>query len=78
MSQKVKFEKQMERLQKVVEDLEKAELSLEKSVQLYKEGLLLAASCREQLETARQAVTIRHENAVAPFDPMAEDDEDKK
>jgi exodeoxyribonuclease VII small subunit len=67
MSQKPTFEKQMERLQTVVEELEKGEPALEKSVLLYKEGRLLAASCREQLEKARHTVTVREENGIAEF-----------
>lgn len=67
MSQKPKFEKQMERLQKVVEDLEKGNLPLEKSVALYKEGQALAAFCREQIESARHAVTLRGESGLTPF-----------
>ena len=41
MSQKPKFEKQMERLQRIVDELEKGDVSLEKSVLLYKEGQTL-------------------------------------
>ncbi|CAK7038548.1 MAG: Exodeoxyribonuclease 7 small subunit [Desulfovibrio sp.] len=68
MSQKPKFEKQMERLQKVVEELEGGDLPLEKSVLLYKEGQTLAAACREQLEKARHAVTVRDDAGVSPFE----------
>ena len=67
MSQKPKFEKQMERLQHVVEQLEKGDLPLEKSVMLYKEGQVLAAACREQLEKARHAVTVRDDSGLSPF-----------
>lgn len=67
MSQKPKFEKQMERLQKIVEELERGDLPLEKGVLLYKEGQAIAVSCREQLEKARHDVTVRDENGVSPF-----------
>ena len=73
MNQKVKFEKQMERLQKIVEDLEKSDLSLEKNVALYKEGQTLAASCREQIEKARCAVTLRDESGLTAFPEMDSD-----
>jgi len=76
MSQKPKFEKQMERLQRVVEELEKGDLALEKSVLLYKEGQALAASCREQLEKARHAVTVRDEDGLSPFPDGMENEEE--
>lgn len=67
MTQKPKFEKQMERLQKVVEELEGGNLPLEKSVLLYKEGQTLATACRAQLEDARRTVSVRDEAGVSPF-----------
>lgn len=79
MSQKPKFEKQMERLQKVVEDLEKGGLPLEKSVLLYKEGQALAAACREQIEKARHDVTVRDASGVIPFpEPDADADQENE
>lgn len=68
MSRETTFEKQMERLQKVVEELERADLPLEKTVLLYKEGRVLAANCRKQLEQARLAVTVRDGGGVSPFE----------
>lgn len=67
MSQKPKFEKQMERLQWIVDELEKGDLALEKSVLLYKEGQTLAAACREQLEKARLAVAVRDDSGLSAF-----------
>lgn len=77
MSQKPKFEKQMERLQRVVEELEKGDLPLEKSVLLYKEGQVLAAACREQLEKARNAVMTRDESGLSPFPNMAAESDEE-
>lgn len=74
MSQKPKFEKQMERLQVIVDELEKGDLPLEKGVQLYTEGRALAVACRKQLEEARIAVTVREENGVAAFPEQDEQD----
>ncbi len=67
MSQKPTFEKQMDRLQRIVDDLEKGDLTLEKSVLLYKEGRALAAACRDQLEKARLAVAVRDESGLSDF-----------
>lgn len=76
MSQKPKFEKQMERLQRIVDELEQGNAPLDKSVLLYKEGRAIAAACREQLEKARHAVVIRDETGLSSFpeDSPEEDD----
>ena len=74
MSQKPKFEKQMERLRHVVDELERGDLSLEKSVLLYKEGQTLAVACRKQLEDARLTVTVREGSGPIPFAPDTEEE----
>ena len=76
MSQKPKFEKQMERLQRIVDELEKGDVSLEKSVLLYKEGQTLATACRTQLEEARLAVSVRNDTGLSPFSEAVELDEE--
>lgn len=67
MSQKPKFEKQIERLQRIVDELEQGNAALDRSVLLYKEGRAIAAACREQLEKARHDVVIRGEAGIAAF-----------
>jgi exodeoxyribonuclease VII small subunit len=62
------FEKNLERLQQIVEQLESGELPLEKGVTLYKEGLLLATSCRTQLDKARLTVSQVTPEGLKPFD----------
>lgn len=76
MSHKPIFEKQIERLQQVVEELEKGDLPLEKSVLLYKEGQALAASCRDQLEKMRHIVTVREEDGIVAFPDETDQEED--
>ncbi len=60
------FDKKMQRLQKIVQELEKKELPLEKGVQLFKEGMEITRICREQLEKARHEITVLAEGAQAP------------
>ena len=61
------FEKQLARLQVVVEQLEQGDLPLDKGVALYKEGLGLAKSCREQLEKARNDISVLSEGVFKEF-----------
>ena len=72
------FEERLRRLQEVVAELENGALPLEDSVRLYKEGLTLSRSCREQLEKARNEVRILTEQGFEPFDEkkITEDGED--
>lgn len=69
------FEERLRRLQEVVAALEGGELDLETSVRLYKEGLELSRSCREQLEKARNEVRILTEAGTEqPFDEQVLDE----
>ncbi len=53
-----RFEESLQRLEKIVDDLEKGELSLEKALGLFEEGIALSASCRKELEAAEGKVEI--------------------
>jgi exodeoxyribonuclease VII small subunit len=52
------FEKNLERLDSIVVQLEDADLPLEKALQLYEEGMKLSALCHKQLEEAEGRVEI--------------------
>lgn len=69
------FEEQMQRLQEIVQELERGELPLERNVALYKEGRTLARSCGELLERARHEILICDaEGGETSFDAFPEDD----
>ena len=53
-----KFEDCLQQLEKIVEQLEKGDLPLEKSLQLFEEGVRLSSSCRQELEAAEGKVEI--------------------
>ena len=46
------FEQALEKLEEIVEKLSDQEITLEKSVELYEEGLRLSKICSETLENA--------------------------
>jgi exodeoxyribonuclease VII small subunit len=54
----LKFEESLQRLERIVADLEKGEVSLEKSVTLFEEGMQLSGQCRKELEQAEGKVEI--------------------
>lgn len=72
----VKFEECLERLEKIVQELEKGEVPLEKSLTLFEEGMQLSATCRNQLEEAEGKVEILLKQngklQTEPFEPPAE------
>lgn len=53
-----KFEDSLERLEKIVNELEKGELPLEKSLALFEEGVQLSNSCRKELDAAEGKIEI--------------------
>ena len=53
-----KFEESLQRLERIVDELEKGELPLEKALGLFEEGIALSASCRKELEAAEGKVEI--------------------
>lgn len=65
------FESQMRRLQEIVQELERGELSLERNVELYKEGRALARACKELLDKARHEILLCDaEDGETPFAPF--------
>ncbi|HKN70430.1 MAG TPA: exodeoxyribonuclease VII small subunit [Terriglobales bacterium] len=72
----VKFEECLDRLEKIVKELEKGEVPLEISLTLFEEGMQLSASCRKQLEEAEGKVEILLKQngklQTEPFEPPAE------
>jgi exodeoxyribonuclease VII small subunit len=52
------FEECLKRLEQIVEELEKGDIPLEKSLALFEEGMKLSQSCRSELEAAEGKVEI--------------------
>jgi exodeoxyribonuclease VII small subunit len=67
------FETCLEELEKVVNELEGGDLTLERSLELFERGMGLSESCRKQLEEAetRVEMLIRKEGKLTaePFRP---------
>jgi exodeoxyribonuclease VII small subunit len=54
----MKFEKALERLEEVVEELEKGELSLDESLAKYENGIKMYRICLELLEGAEKRLKV--------------------
>lgn len=57
MEEKINFEESMANLNRVVSELEKGDIPLEKAVELYGEGIRLAALCKKQISEAKIKIT---------------------
>jgi exodeoxyribonuclease VII small subunit len=53
-----KFEECLERLERIVNELEKGDIPLEKTLALFEEGMKLSNACRTELEAAEGKVEI--------------------
>ena len=52
------FEAGLEELERIVKDLEKGDLPLERSLELFESGMRLSSLCERQLEEAESRVEI--------------------
>jgi len=66
------FEQSLNTLEEIVEQLESGELPLERTLELFEEGVAIARRCQSQLEDAERRVDLllreRKEIRVVPFD----------
>ena len=68
------FEKNIERLDSIVRQLEDADLPLEKALQIYEEGMKLSEVCQKQLQEAEGRIQVLMKRAggkivAEPFEP---------
>ena len=66
--QKLNFEEAMTKLEKIVEELESGELTLEDSVKSFEKGIELSKLCRKKLENAENRVKKIVEKTGGEFD----------
>jgi exodeoxyribonuclease VII small subunit len=52
------FEDSLKKLETIVDQLEKGDLSIEDSIKLFEEGVGLSAACKKELDTAEGKVQI--------------------
>lgn len=54
----IKFEEALKKLEKIVEDLEKGDLSLDEALKKYQEGIELSRLCSQRLENAKKKIDV--------------------
>ena len=58
LNKEMSFEAGLERLENIVQELEKGDLALERALELFEEGTKISAGCRKKLEEAENRVEI--------------------
>lgn len=64
----IKFEEALKKLEKIVEDLEKGDVSLDEALKKYQEGIELSRACAQRLESAKKKIDILSKNKKGEFE----------
>ncbi len=65
-----KFEELFEELQRITTRLERGDVGLEEAIELFEEGMKLAAQCRAKLDEAEKRIMkLTRDNTLEEFDP---------
>jgi exodeoxyribonuclease VII small subunit len=77
------FEASLEELERIVRNLEQGDLTLEKSLELFEQGVKLSRECQERLNQAERRIEILMRDnqgrpSIRPFDPDKELSEDEE
>lgn len=67
MRKKKNFEEALNRLDEITQKMENAEVTLEESMKLYKEGVEIASFCSEFLSNMEQEVKTLQKNSNGTF-----------
>ena len=70
------FEASLEALERIVQQLEQGDLPLEKSLELFEQGIGLSRQCQERLSQAERRIEVllrdnQGRTVVSPFDAKA-------
>jgi exodeoxyribonuclease VII small subunit len=58
MSNKLTFQENLDSLEKIVEQLESGEITLEDSLELYKQGMLFLKECNDKIDKVEKEIEI--------------------
>lgn len=72
----LKFEEALKKLEKIVEDLESGDLSLDEALKKYQEGIELSRQCCQRLENAKKKIDTLVKNKKGELE-LRSFDEDK-
>lgn len=78
MVEEIKFEKAMQNLEKIVQDLESGDVTLEDALKKYEEGVKLSRICQQKLAQSEKKIEVLTGALDAgleevPFDPESDE-----
>ena len=76
---KLSFEKSLERLESIVEEMESGQLSLENAMKKFEEGVKLSQLCTQKLNETEKKITLLMEQSDGSLieKPFSETDQDE-
>ena len=76
---KLSFEKSLERLESIVEEMESGQLSLENAMKKFEEGIKLSQLCTQKLNETEKKITLLMEQSDGSLveKPFGETDQDE-
>lgn len=70
----VKFEDALKKLEKIVQDLERGELTLDEALKKYQEGVELSRLCSQRLDQAKKKVELLSKNKKGDLELTSAED----
>jgi len=64
----IKFEDALKKMEKIVEELEGGDLSLDEALKKYQEGIELSRACAQRLESAKKKIDVLVKNKKGEFE----------
>ena len=78
----IKFEKAMTRLENIVEELERGDLDIDKSLEIFEEGIKMSRLCSKKLSEAESKIEKLSKgekgDLITELFPMGDKDEEQK
>ena len=71
----IKFEDALKKLEKIVEDLEKGDITLDDALKKYQEGIELSRLCTSRLESAKKKIDLLVKSKKGDFELKALDED---
>jgi exodeoxyribonuclease VII small subunit len=71
----IKFEEALKKLEKIVDELEQGDLSLDEALKKYQDGIELSRQCSARLENAKKKIDVLAKNKKGDFELKPLDEE---
>ena len=76
----IKFEDALKKLEKIIEEMEQGDMSLDEALKKYQEGLELSRVCSQRLENAKKKIDVLTKNKKGDFElkPLGEGSQEEE